>query len=127
MGGQIKEFMEDQRAWMRKAKELSPEAVRPFGEMFSSLMKEGALSVRVKELIALGIAVETRCLPCIYPHVQKCLDAGATPKEIIEAASVAVMMRGGPAYVYLPAVAKAIAEFSPAPTGEKKVEKTAKA
>jgi len=37
-------------------------------------------------------------------HVQKCLDAGATKEQILEAASVAVMMGGGPAYTHIPVV-----------------------
>jgi AhpD family alkylhydroperoxidase len=71
-------------------------------------MKEGALSVKHKELIAVGIAVATRCQPCIYSHVEKSLKAGATGAEIMEAAGVAVMMGGGPAYVYVPVVAAAL-------------------
>jgi AhpD family alkylhydroperoxidase len=67
-------------------------------------MTNGALSVREKELVALGISVAQRCVPCIRLHVQKCLDAEATKEQILEAASVAVMMAGGPAYTHIPIV-----------------------
>ncbi|NIP24058.1 MAG: carboxymuconolactone decarboxylase family protein, partial [Phycisphaerae bacterium] len=42
--------------------------------------------------------------PCIAAHVKKCIDAGATKEQILEAASVAVMMNGGPAYMHIPVV-----------------------
>jgi alkylhydroperoxidase/carboxymuconolactone decarboxylase family protein YurZ len=43
--------------------------------------------------------------------VQKCLDAGATRQQILEAASVAVMMGGGPAYTHIPIVADTLDEL----------------
>ncbi len=62
------------------------------------------MSMKHKELIALGIAVALRCEPCIRIHIEKSLAAGCSKKEILEAASVAVMMQGGPAYTTLPLV-----------------------
>ena len=67
-------------------------------------MKEGAISLKEKELIALGIGVAMHCEPCIRMHTQKCLAAGATKEQILEAASVAVVMAGGPAYTHVPLV-----------------------
>jgi AhpD family alkylhydroperoxidase len=101
-------FYENWPQEMNAAKQRSPEIGKAFGPFFQGLMKEGALSVKHKELIAVGIAVATRCQPCIYSHVEKSLKAGATGAEIMEAAGVAVMMGGGPAYVYVPVVAAAL-------------------
>jgi len=85
-------------------KEQIPDAVGGFSGMFAKIMKDGALSVKEKEFVALGIGVAQRCAPCIRLHVQKCLDAGATKEQILEAACVAVMMGGGPAYTHIPIV-----------------------
>lgn len=93
---------------MNAMKAAAPEVGKAFGPFFQSLMKEGALSVREKELIALGIGIALRCEPCIYSHVEKCLKSGATPAQVMEAAGVAVMMQGGPAYTYTPIVARAL-------------------
>ena len=93
---------------MAAMKQRVPEIARGFGTMFATLMKGGALSVREKELIALGIAVADRCEPCIWSHVEKCLKAGATPEQVLEAAGVAVVMQGGPAYTYVPRVVEAV-------------------
>jgi alkylhydroperoxidase/carboxymuconolactone decarboxylase family protein YurZ len=52
--------------------------------------------------------VADRCENCIYAHVSAALRAGATPQQILEAAGVAVLMQGGPAYTYLPRVTEAL-------------------
>jgi len=88
-------------------KEQTPDTVNGFATMFSKIMQDGALSVKEKKFVALGIGVALRCVPRIRLHVQKCLDAGATKEQILEAASVVVMMGGGPAYTHIPVVMEA--------------------
>ena len=100
-------------ASMASMKGECPDIAKSFGGFFHGLMKEGALSVREKELIALGIGVAMRCEPCIWSHVEKCLKNGATREQVAEAAGVAVMMQGGPAYTYVPKVLEALEHFSP--------------
>jgi len=113
------EFYQSWPATMNAAKAKGPDIGRAFGPFFQGLMKdaaaEGGLSVKHKELIALGIGVATRCEPCIYTHVEKCLKAGAAPREIMDAAGVAVMMGGGPVYTYTPVVAAALEHFEKSP------------
>jgi len=104
MSEQTKAFFEKFKRDVAKMKQQTPDAVSGFGTLFSKIMKDGALTLREKELIALGIGVVLRCEPCIRLHVQKCLDAGATKEQILEAASVAVVMGGGPAYTHIPLV-----------------------
>ena len=65
---------------------------------------EGSITVLQKELVAVGIATAIQCEPCIKLHVKKCFDASATKEQVIEAACVAVMMSGGPAYTHIPMV-----------------------
>lgn len=99
------------REWssrMSKAKATAPDAAKGFGTLFQSVMKEGALSIREKELVALGIGLAMRCDPCVLAHVQKARHAGASRQQIIETAGVAVMMQGGPAYTYLPKLVEAL-------------------
>lgn len=104
MENQAKEFFEKFKDDVAKMKEQVPDTVSGFAGLFSKIMKDGALSLLEKELIALAIGVTQRCAPCIRLHVKKCLDAGATHQQIVEAASVAVMMAGGPAYTHIPIV-----------------------
>jgi AhpD family alkylhydroperoxidase len=93
---------------MQQAKAQAPDVGRAFAGLFQAIMKPGALSVREKELIAMSIGLAVRCLPCVNLHVQKCLQAGATREQVLEAAGVAVMMQGGPTYTWLPTVVEAL-------------------
>lgn len=107
-----KKFYETWPATMNATKAMNPDIGKAFGAFFQGLMKdsssEGGLDVKQKELIALGIGVTSRCDACIYSHVEKCLKAGASRKEIMDAAGVAVMMGGGPVYTYTSVVAAAL-------------------
>jgi len=108
------EFLKQFKSSVEKLKEKSPDVIKGFGALFQQTMKEGALTTKQKELIALGIAVAQRCEPCILLHVEKCLQAGNSPEEVLEAAAVAVMMQGGPAYTHLPIVMEALEALAPA-------------
>jgi len=108
MASETKEFFEKFKNDLEEMKEQTPDAVNGFSGMFARIMQDGALSLREKELIALGIGVIQRCSACIRLHIQKSLAAGATREQILEAASVAVMMGGGPAYVHIPVVIDAL-------------------
>jgi AhpD family alkylhydroperoxidase len=94
-----------------KLKTEIPDTLQGFSGLFQKVMKDGALGVKEKELIALGIAVSMHCPPCIRSHVQKCLDHGATRQQILEAASVAVVMAGGPGYMHLPVVLETLEDL----------------
>ena len=73
----------------------------------------GAVTVREKELIALGIGIALRCDACVYAHIEKALHAGATREQVMETAGVAVMMQGGPGFTYLPKVVEALDALDP--------------
>ena len=111
MANETKEFFEKFVKDTAKMKEQIPDTVSGFAGMFSKIMKDGALSLREKELVALGIGIAERCAPCIRLHVKKCLEAGATKEQILEASSVAVMMGGGPAYTHIPVVIDTLEEL----------------
>lgn len=104
MSQEIKDFFDKFKHDMVKMKEQAPDMINGFGGLFSKVMGEGSITALEKELIAVAIGVAVRCEPCIKLHVNKCLDAGATKEQILEAASVAVMMGGGPAYTHIPVV-----------------------
>jgi AhpD family alkylhydroperoxidase len=96
-------FKDFTRSIQHLAKE-SPDTVKTFKSLHDQVMKPGILGTKEKEFIALGIAVAGHCLPCIRLHTRAAVGAGASRAEILEAASVAVVMGGGPAYTHLPEV-----------------------
>ena len=108
MSDKTSEFYAKFKNDVEKMKAMCPDTINGFMGMFGKIMGESALSIKQKELIALAIGVSSSCTPCIRLHVQKCIAAGATREEMVEAASVAVMMAGGPAFTHLPVVIDAI-------------------
>jgi len=112
-------MMGDMRDAMRSAKramgELGrqvPDEMKCFTQFMGTVLKPGKLDLKTKELIALGMGLTARCKYCIGIHVEKALNAGATPEELWEVATVAMMMGGGPALTYVAELHKAIEELS---------------
>jgi AhpD family alkylhydroperoxidase len=107
-----KEVLEDFQTNMPLLRKAIPEVVDDFVKgLMPDALKDGALSTKQKELIALGIAISATCDYCIAIHVKKCFEAGATREEIAEACGVAILMGGGPALTYSAFAAKAIEEL----------------
>lgn len=92
-----------------------PGTMNGFGMMHKSTLADGALETKTKELIALGIAITSRCDGCISFHVHDSLKAGATHNEIIETIGVAVLMGGGPALMYGCEAYEALGQFETVP------------
>ncbi len=108
---EMKKAIEDFQEAMKMLSKNNPEVMRDFKKFMDSVLKEGYLDTKTKELIALGMAITARCKYCIGIHVEKALEAGASKEEILEAATVAILMGGGPALTYIAEVKKALEEF----------------
>lgn len=109
--GEIKEAIEDFYEAMKSLSKNNPETMRFFRKFMESTMKEQHLDTKTKELIALGMAITARCKYCIGLHVKSALKAGASKEEIMETATVAILMGGGPALTHVAEVVKALEEF----------------
>jgi len=72
-----------------------------------------ALGIRDKELINVALAVAAQCEWCIAFHVQQAVKNGAGRDEVMEAGFMAVIMHGGPAYMFMTPLLKALDEFLP--------------
>lgn len=104
MENENQQFFKDFTRSIQKLSKESPDTVKSFKSLHDQMMKPGILGTKEKEFIALGIAVADHCVPCIRLHTRAAVAAGASKAEILEAASVAVVMGGGPAYTHLPEV-----------------------
>ena len=87
---------------------LSPDVVKGLGVMSSGAEKTGHLTPKVHELIALAVAVTTRCDGCISVHTKAAVDHGATREEIAEALGVAISLNAGAALTYSSRVLDAV-------------------
>jgi AhpD family alkylhydroperoxidase len=85
---------------LKTMKELAPEGMAAFDALNAAVFKDGALPVKVKELIAVAVAVTTQCPYCIEAHVKKAKAAGATDAELTEATLVAAALRAGGAVTH---------------------------
>jgi AhpD family alkylhydroperoxidase len=79
---------------------LKPEAMRAFMDFDDKVFAEGALSTKVKEVIAVAAAHITQCPYCIAAHTQRAKRAGATSEELAEAILVAAALRAGGALAH---------------------------
>ena len=104
--------MDEFFVYTAKFMEKFPEIASSFTTLMGSIIQDGKLASKEKELIAVGIAVGLRCVPCIHAHTKSALGMGATEDEIMEAATVAILMGGGPGMVHVIEVMKAIEAFS---------------
>jgi AhpD family alkylhydroperoxidase len=96
----------------RRLRDDIPEVIAGYASMQRAVMVDGALSVKVKELIALAIAATRECDGCLAAHARGAARAQATEAEVAEAMGVVVMMNGGPGTVWGPRAAAAHREFS---------------
>ena len=95
---------------LRKAQ---PDAMQAFSALAGAAMKEGAISAKNKELIALAIGITQHCSGCIGFHVKALHKLGCTRAELEEMLTVCVYMGGGPALMYTAEAIKAWDSMAP--------------
>jgi AhpD family alkylhydroperoxidase len=96
---------------VRELRKHIPEVLAGFGQIQKAVMSEGSLSVKHKELIALGLAIGARCEGCIATHINGALKTGASVEEISETIGVAIEMGGGPSVTYGAIAFEALQQF----------------
>lgn len=79
---------------------LTPEVDDTFRQFSRAVFKQGALSRKTKQLIAVAVAHVTQCPYCILGHSEAAARAGASREEIMEAVWVAAEMRAGAAVAH---------------------------
>jgi AhpD family alkylhydroperoxidase len=94
------EYQKELMTTIGKLAQISPETVTGYQTLHAAGKKTNLLGAKVRELIALAVAVTTHCDGCITVHTSNAIKAGATKEEIAEALGVAVAMNAGAALVY---------------------------
>jgi AhpD family alkylhydroperoxidase len=113
--GHYTDVVDDLKEPTRTLGKAIPDAWTGFAQLHKEAVAEGALPARVKELMALAIAVVKQCDGCIAYHAKAAARRGATPDEVAEALGVALLMDGGTASVYGPRAWDAYREFASDP------------
>jgi AhpD family alkylhydroperoxidase len=79
---------------------VSPDILKGYDIVSKAAPNPGTLDAKTRELIALAVAVTTRCDGCIAFHTEAARKAGATKEELIEALGVAIALNEGAALIY---------------------------
>lgn len=74
-----------------------PGLAEQYNAFTKECFKEGLLSQKEKQLIALGISLYSQDEYCIIYHTKGCLDQGCSEEEIYEAVGVTAAFGGGAA------------------------------
>ena len=107
-----REVLEEIRLPYQELQEAIPGVTLGYGEINRAAMGEGELSSKVKELIALAIAITRECDGCIAAHARAAARHGATAAEVAEMIGVTILMNGGPGTVWGPRALAAFHEFA---------------
>jgi AhpD family alkylhydroperoxidase len=107
-------YIELHKALEERLTQLGSEIPGPmtgFARLHKKAIEDGALSSKVKEMMALAISIVIGCDGCIAYHVNDAVKAGATRPELLEAVGVGLMMGGGPGSIYSAHALEAIEQF----------------
>ena len=90
-----------------------PGPMSGFARLHKKAVEDGALAMKVKEMMALAIGIVVGCDGCIAYHVHDAVKAGATRQELLETIGVGLLMGGGPGSIYASHALDAIEQFLP--------------
>lgn len=95
-----------------------PGPMTGFARLHKKSVEKGALSSKVKEMMALAVSITVGCEGCIAYHVHDAVAAGATRQELLETIGVGILMGGGPGSIYAAHALDAIEQFLPKEEGQ---------
>ena len=105
------QFLKEITETVAEFKQELPEAFAAQTAFNNAIYKDGALSTKIKRLMAISIAIQKGCPGCITYQTNLALEAGATKEEVIEAASVATSMGGTSANAWVWIVVQMLKEM----------------
>ncbi|MGB2961390.1 MAG: carboxymuconolactone decarboxylase family protein [Candidatus Omnitrophota bacterium] len=73
----------------------APEINEKFVSWYREIFKDGKISLKSKELIAVAVSVANGCVPCYKHHLEKARQQGWSDDEIREAIAVAEVVSVG--------------------------------
>ena len=106
------ELLDEIRECTAKVRQELPETMAAKDAFSEEVYKDGALSHKVKRLIALAVALRAGCTPCIIYQTKMAIENGASRTEVLEAVSVAIVMGGTPASGWSWRVVKVLEELA---------------
>jgi AhpD family alkylhydroperoxidase len=90
----LREFTEFRQRMNERILDHDNQVVRRFFALDTQTYKDGALDLKIKELLGLVASMVLRCDDCISYHIAQCKEAGVNRDEFFEAFSVALVVGG---------------------------------
>tara|TARA_B110000285_G_C15069080_1_gene586901 strand:+ start:666 stop:1004 length:339 start_codon:yes stop_codon:yes gene_type:complete len=95
-----KEYLGETDAQLKAYSQALPNTMKGFNMMGVGPKTSSHLDSKTKELIALGIAISSKCESCIGFHARTLARIGVPREEIIETLEIAGYMCGGPGIMF---------------------------
>ncbi|MCQ6268829.1 carboxymuconolactone decarboxylase family protein, partial [Fictibacillus sp. WQ 8-8] len=80
---------------LAKLGELAPAQQQAYENFSRTVMQEGVLTKKDKEIIAVAVAHATECPYCIDVHTRNAKTSGASLEELVEAVFVTAALEAG--------------------------------
>jgi AhpD family alkylhydroperoxidase len=104
------ELLKEVQEIMKYSGSKLPDQFRAFGDLNRSVLADGKLSHKTKEIIAVALSLASSCEWCITYHTVEARKSGASDDEILESAFIAVLMAGSPALMHMNILKEALEE-----------------
>ncbi len=105
------ETLSNLRSAAGRLRDNNPAVAKAYQGLNESVQQGKALDSKNRELIALAVAVTTRCDGCISSHAAAARKAGATEAELADALGTAIALNAGAAFVYSTRAMEAFEQF----------------
>jgi AhpD family alkylhydroperoxidase len=103
------EYQKEIQQRMAEIGRANHEIVKGYRGLSEAGNQTNLLGAKMRELIAIAVAVTRQCDGCITVHTDAAIKQGATHEEIVEALSVAVAVNAGAALIFSTRVMDAFA------------------
>jgi len=95
-----KNYLSEVKSRISEIAKMQPDLIRGYRLISDSKVQNPTLDSKTRELIALAVAITTRCDGCISVHVEAAKKHGATRDEILEALAVSIGINTGTALIF---------------------------
>ncbi len=94
MNKNVKDFREYRQKMNERILSQDNLVIKRLFNLDTNTYAEGALPVKVKEMLGLVSSMVLRCDDCVKYHLEKCKEEGITTEEIMEVFAVANIVGG---------------------------------
>ena len=107
-----KQITADINQYTRQLRKLVPEATAGFSALAGAATKDGLMSTKQKELVAVAISVAMHCDACIGFHTKALVKLGASREELAEVLAMNLYLGGGPSLMYAADALRSFDQFA---------------